>query len=78
MVSNFLITLLVQAPSLQEALSAKQMLAKWRRTISRRNKVSSLFSLAMVQLDTLGADVATSFYLPSHVEQALHVDTECQ
>ncbi|KAJ4984535.1 fungal specific transcription factor [Stagonosporopsis vannaccii] len=70
-ISTFLITILVQAPSLQDASRAKKMLAKWRRTVSRRSKVSDLFSPAMTQLNTIGADVTASFYLPHHVQQAL-------
>lgn len=52
------------------------MLAKWKRTIDRRNKVSDLFSLATAQLNFLGADLKTSYYLPNHVREALHLQDE--
>lgn len=75
-ISNFLVSILVQAPSLQEALKARQTLTKWRRTVGRLEKASNLFSFARVQLDIHGSDIVTSFYLPDHVREALHHGNE--
>ncbi|OAA46814.1 fungal specific transcription factor [Metarhizium rileyi] len=71
-VSNFLMALLVQAPSSENALKAKQMLEHWRRVIRDQGKVSPVLTLAMTRLNAFyWAGLSETFCLPQHVQDVL-------
>lgn len=71
-VSNFLMVLLVQAPSSENALKAKQMLENWRRVLRDQSKAFPLLLLAMTRLNGFyWAGLSETFCLPLHVQEVL-------
>lgn len=71
-VSNFLMALLVQAPSSENALRAKQMLEHWRRVVRDQGTASPLLTLAMTRLNAFyWAGLTETFCLPQHVLDVL-------
>ncbi|UNI24521.1 hypothetical protein JDV02_010258 [Purpureocillium takamizusanense] len=71
-VSNFLMVLLVQAPSSDNALKAKQMLENWRRVLRDQSKAFPLLLLAMTRLNGFyWAGLSETFCLPQHVQEVL-------
>ncbi|KAJ6439315.1 fungal specific transcription factor [Purpureocillium lavendulum] len=71
-VSNFLMVLLVQAPSSENALKAKQMLENWRRVLRDQSKAFPLLLLAMTRLNGFyWAGLSETFLLPQHVQEVL-------
>lgn len=78
--SNFLMVLLVQAPSTENAVRAKQTLDRWRRNIRTKSQAFPVLSLARVRLDSYyWAGLSETFYLPSHVQEVIlqPQETEC-
>ena len=71
-VSNFLMVLLVQAPSSENALKAKQMLENWRCVLRDQSKAFPLLLLAMTRLNGFyWAGLSETFCLPQHVQEVL-------
>ncbi|OJJ94882.1 hypothetical protein ASPACDRAFT_127782 [Aspergillus aculeatus ATCC 16872] len=71
-VSNFLILLLVQAPTKDHALRAKRLIDLWRDALRNQSKSSSVVGLGLVQLEAaLWAGLSRNYYLPRHVKEIL-------
>ncbi|PLB53502.1 fungal-specific transcription factor domain protein [Aspergillus steynii IBT 23096] len=70
--SNFMILLLVQAPSANHAMRAHRILRMWRQTIRSQSQGNEWMKLALVRLDGphwKGLD--QTYYLPKHVREVL-------
>ncbi|RAH86870.1 fungal-specific transcription factor domain protein [Aspergillus japonicus CBS 114.51] len=71
-VSNFLILLLVQAPTQDHALRAKRLVDLWRNELRNQKQSSSMVCLGLVRLEaTLWAGLSRNYYLPRHVKEIL-------
>ena len=71
-VSSFMLLLLVQAPSKDQAIRARQLLHMWRQALRRQSDGSSLMNLALVRLDGIHwTGLCRNYYLPKHVKEAL-------
>ncbi|KAJ5660874.1 uncharacterized protein N7484_000246 [Penicillium longicatenatum] len=71
-VTNFMMLLLVQAPTKDHAVRVKRLLDLWRETLRNQSKSFPLMNLGLVRLDGLfWAGLSTNFYLPRHVKEAL-------
>ncbi|PYI35442.1 fungal-specific transcription factor domain protein [Aspergillus indologenus CBS 114.80] len=71
-VSNFLILLLVQAPTQDHALRAKRLVDLWRDALRNQKQSSSMVCLGLVRLEaTLWAGLSRNYYLPRHVKEIL-------
>ncbi|KAL5337260.1 hypothetical protein BJX70DRAFT_409399 [Aspergillus crustosus] len=69
-VSNFLLLLLVQAPSKEHAERAKKLGYMWQQALQSQSRGWDLMDLGLVRLNApLGMGLANSFYLPSHIKQ---------
>lgn len=70
--SNFVVLLVVQAPNVQHAVKAKQLLDMWSQTLKERYHVCPMVRLGVLRLNSFNlAGLSETFYLPSHVEQVL-------
>jgi hypothetical protein len=70
--SNFVVLLVVQAPNVQHAAKAKQLLDMWSQTLKERYHVCPMVRLGVLRLNSFNlAGLSETFYLPSHVEQVL-------
>ncbi|KAH8424406.1 fungal specific transcription factor domain-containing protein [Aspergillus melleus] len=72
--SNFMLLLLVQAPSADHATRAHKLLHMWRQTIRRQCQGNEWMKLALVRLDGphwKGLD--RSYYLPKHVKESVNM-----
>ncbi|KAE8421624.1 fungal-specific transcription factor domain-containing protein [Aspergillus pseudocaelatus] len=71
-VSSFMLLLLVQAPSKDQAIRARQLVHMWRQALRRQSGGSSLMNLALVRLDGIHwTGLCRNYYLPKHVKEAL-------
>ena len=72
-ISNFFMLLLVQAPTKDHALRAKQLVEMWRQALRGQRGGCQLTTLALLRLDGFyWAGLERSFTLPRHVKEALH------
>ncbi|KAF4814336.1 putative transcriptional regulatory protein [Colletotrichum siamense] len=70
--SNFLMLLLVQAPSAESGVRARELLERWRQVIKDHAKMSPLFLLTATELGQVyEAGITETFCLPSHVQGIL-------
>ncbi|KAF0329465.1 hypothetical protein GQ607_003414, partial [Colletotrichum asianum] len=70
--SNFPMLLLVQAPSSESGVRARELLERWRQVVKDHAKVSPLFLLAATEPgQVFEAGIAETFCLPSHVQLIL-------
>ncbi|RAO65189.1 uncharacterized protein BHQ10_001201 [Talaromyces amestolkiae] len=76
-VSNFILLLLIQAPTLQHASRTKHLLDIWLQNLSRQYKNhENLMSLGLVRLRTLMADgLARNFIVSPHLAEVLNTGT---
>lgn len=64
--------LLVQAPTSENALRAKQMVEQWRGVLRDQSGTSPLMLLALTQLSGFySAGISETFCLPSHVQEVI-------
>ncbi|RDW58574.1 fungal specific transcription factor domain-containing protein [Aspergillus mulundensis] len=71
-VSNFMLLLLVQAPSAEHAIRAKRLVYGWQQALRSRSQGWNMVDLGLVRLNgPLGMGVGNVFYLPSHVQDVL-------
>lgn len=64
--------LLVQAPSAESGVRARELLERWRQVIKDHAKMSPLFLLTATELGQVyEAGIAETFCLPSHVQGIL-------
>ncbi|GAB1737061.1 hypothetical protein NU219Hw_g421t1 [Hortaea werneckii] len=71
-VSNFIVLLIVQAPSAHSAQDAKHSLDIWTQTLRAQCRTCSVARLGMLRLNTFDlAGLAQTFYLAPHVKQGL-------
>ncbi|KAL5364238.1 fungal-specific transcription factor domain-containing protein [Aspergillus floccosus] len=71
-VSNFMMLLLVQSPTKDHAIHAKNLIYRWRQTLRTQSKGCVLMNMALVRLDgLLSTGLCRNFYLPKHVKEAL-------
>ncbi|PYI03562.1 hypothetical protein BO78DRAFT_374862 [Aspergillus sclerotiicarbonarius CBS 121057] len=70
--SNFALLLVVQAPTKDHALRAKARLDLWRHTLRNHSTGCRMMDLGLIRLDgPLWAGLASNYYLPRHVKDAL-------
>lgn len=70
--SNFVVLLVVQAPNVQLAVKAKQLLDMWTQTLKDRYHICPMVRLGMLRLNSFNlTGLSQTFHLPSHVEQVL-------
>lgn len=73
--SSFIVLLVVQAADLQHALKAKHLLRIWTQTLKEKCQICPMLRLGMLRLNSFDlAGLSKTFYLPSHVEEALARD----
>jgi hypothetical protein len=66
--SNFIVLLVVQAPNVQHAAKAKQLLDMWSQTLKERYHACPMVRLGVLRLNSFNlAGLSETFYLPSHV-----------
>ncbi|OOF95826.1 hypothetical protein ASPCADRAFT_506649 [Aspergillus carbonarius ITEM 5010] len=71
-VSNFLLLLVVQAPTKDHALRAKARLNPWRHALRTQSSGCSMMNLGLIRLEgPLWAGLSSTYYLPRHVKDAL-------
>ncbi|KAL2826267.1 hypothetical protein BDW59DRAFT_171918 [Aspergillus cavernicola] len=71
-VSNFMLLLLVQAPSKEHAVRAKKLVYMWQAALQSQSRGWDMMDLGLVRLNgALGMGLASSFHLPLHVREAL-------
>ncbi|PGH10712.1 hypothetical protein AJ79_05303 [Helicocarpus griseus UAMH5409] len=71
-ISNFMMLLLVQAPTKDHAVRAKRLVYLWRQTLRTQSQGCELMNLALVRLDgLLSTGLGRNFHLPKHVKEAL-------
>ncbi|GAA92695.1 fungal specific transcription factor domain protein [Aspergillus luchuensis IFO 4308] len=71
-VSNFLLLLLVQAPTKDHALRAKSLVDLWRQTLRNQSTGCPAMNLGLVRLDgSLWPGLARNYYLPKQVKEVL-------
>ncbi|OJJ66139.1 hypothetical protein ASPBRDRAFT_430191 [Aspergillus brasiliensis CBS 101740] len=71
-VSNFLLLLLVQAPTKDHAVHARSLVDLWRRTLRNQSTGCPAMNLGLVRLDgSLWNGLANNYYLPKHVKEVL-------
>lgn len=64
--------LLVQAPSVENAVRAKQTLDTWRLNLRTKSKAFPVLALATVRLDSYyWTGLSNSFHLPPHVQEVI-------
>ncbi|KAL2812761.1 hypothetical protein BJX63DRAFT_443365 [Aspergillus granulosus] len=67
-VSNFIILLLVQAPTKEHAVRAKKLMYMWQQALQSQSNGWDMMDLGLVRLNgPLSMGLANAFYLPSHV-----------
>lgn len=66
-VTNFMMLLLVQAPTKDYAVRAKSLVDLWRETLQNLSKSSPMMNLGLVRLNgPLWAGLSTNYNLPRH------------
>ncbi|KAF9887206.1 hypothetical protein FE257_010460 [Aspergillus nanangensis] len=71
-VSNFILLLLVQAPTRDHALRAKHLLDMWRQCLRTKAQGCEFLRLALIRVDgPHWTGLARNYYLPKHVKEAL-------
>ncbi|KAL3456268.1 hypothetical protein BJX64DRAFT_281500 [Aspergillus heterothallicus] len=67
-VSNFMIQLLVQAPTKEHAVRAKKLVYMWQQALQSQSNGWDMMDLGLVRLNgPLSLGLANAFYLPAHV-----------
>ncbi|KAL4804171.1 hypothetical protein BDV18DRAFT_166301 [Aspergillus unguis] len=70
-VSNFMLLLLVQAPSPEHAIRAKKLVYSWQQTIQSQSRGWEMMDLGLIRLNgPLGMGLTNTFHLPLHIRQA--------
>ena len=70
-VSNFLMLLLVQAPTISHATRGKYLVESWLQVLRCQSQSFSLVKLGLARLDALHwAGLEDTFVLPPHVHEA--------
>ncbi|KAE8153474.1 fungal-specific transcription factor domain-containing protein [Aspergillus avenaceus] len=76
-VSNFMLLLLVQAPSKEHAIRANRLVHMWWQALQRQIEGSTLMNLALVRLNGVHwTGLGRNYYLSKHVKDALE-ETLC-
>ncbi|KAL4912692.1 hypothetical protein BDW62DRAFT_216120 [Aspergillus aurantiobrunneus] len=71
-VSNFMLLLLVQAPTKEHALRAKRLVYMWQQALRSQGRGWDVMDLGLIRLNgPLGMGLANTYYLPLHVREAL-------
>ncbi|KAL3481316.1 fungal-specific transcription factor domain-containing protein [Aspergillus californicus] len=71
-VSNFMLLLLVQAPSKEHAARAKKLVYAWQHALQSQSRGWDMMDLGLVRLNgLLGMGLKSAFYLPVHVRETL-------
>ncbi|KAL4907087.1 hypothetical protein BDW74DRAFT_190084 [Aspergillus multicolor] len=69
-VSNFMLLLLVQAPSKEHAIRAKSLVYGWQQALRNQCRGWDMMDLGLVRLNgPLRMGLGNVFYLPSHVQE---------
>ncbi|KAL4940611.1 hypothetical protein BDV06DRAFT_230198 [Aspergillus oleicola] len=71
-VSNFMLLLLVQAPSKEHAMRAKKLLYAWQQALQSQSRGWDMMDLGLLRLNgPLGMGLGNTFYLPAHIQESL-------
>ncbi|KAL4876836.1 hypothetical protein BJY04DRAFT_231288 [Aspergillus karnatakaensis] len=69
-VSNFLLLLLVQAPSREHAERAKKLVYMWQQALQSQSRGWDMLDLGLVRLNAhLGIGLGSAFYLPGYIKE---------
>lgn len=71
-VSNFMLLLLVQAPTKEHALRAKRLVYTWQQALRSQGRGWDMMDLGLIRLNgALGLGLANTYYLPLHIREVL-------
>ncbi|KAL4860479.1 hypothetical protein BDV12DRAFT_209349 [Aspergillus spectabilis] len=71
-VSNFMVLLLVQAPTKEHAVRAKKLVYMWQQALQNQSNGWDMMDLGLVRLNgPLSMGLANAFFLPQHVREYL-------
>ncbi|KAL3442920.1 hypothetical protein BJX65DRAFT_321050 [Aspergillus insuetus] len=71
-VSNFMILLLIQAPTKEHAVRAKKLVYMWQQALQSQSNGWDMMDLGLVRLNgPLSMGLANAFYLPQHVREVV-------
>ncbi|KAL4932556.1 uncharacterized protein BDV17DRAFT_300677 [Aspergillus undulatus] len=69
-VSNFMLLLLVQAPSKEHAARAKKLLYMWQQALQSQSRGWDMMDLGLIRLNgPLGMGLGNTYYLPPHIQE---------
>lgn len=70
--SNFVLLLLVQAPSIEHAVRAKKLVHSWQQALQSQSRGWDLMDLGLIRLNgPLGMGLSNIYSLPLHIRQAI-------
>ncbi|KAL4978173.1 hypothetical protein BDW66DRAFT_149303 [Aspergillus desertorum] len=73
-VSNFMLLLLIQAPSKDHAVRAKRLVYGWQQALRSQSRGWNMMDLGLVRLHgPLGLGLGTAFWLPDHVREVVEL-----
>ncbi|CBF83901.1 Zn(II)2Cys6 transcription factor [Aspergillus nidulans FGSC A4] len=71
-VSNFMLLLLIQAPSKEHAIRSKRLVYGWQQALRSQSRNWNMMDLGLVRLHgPLGLGLGNAFWLPDHVREVI-------